>query len=93
MSRAAPMSHHAHLSPWRRVLALVRLERTDIGVVVVYGVIVSLLSLATPLAVQALVSTITSQALLQPLVVLSVLLAAALLAGGGMRTCSSSWSR
>ena len=85
MSSAAHTSHQ-HVSPWRRVLALIQLERTDIGVVVVYGVIVSLLSLATPLAVQALVSTITSQALLQPLMVLSVLLAAALLAGGAMRT-------
>lgn len=85
MSSAAH-TFHQHVSPWRRVLALVRLERTDIGVVVSYGVVVSLLSLATPLAVQALVSTITSQALLQPLVVLSVLLAAALLAGGALRT-------
>jgi len=77
---------HAHVSPMRRVMALVRLERTDVAVVVVYGIVVSLLALATPLAVQALVSSITSQALLQPLLVLSVVLAVALLAGGTLRT-------
>lgn len=76
----------SHISPWQRVRDLVRLERQDIAVVVVYGAIVAVLSLATPLAVSSLVSTIAFSNLLQPLLVLSVLLAAALLAGGLIRT-------
>jgi putative ABC transport system ATP-binding protein len=76
----------SHISPWQRVRDLVRLERHDIAVVFVYGAIVAVLSLATPLAVSSLVSTIAFSNLLQPLLVLSVLLAAALLAGGLIRT-------
>jgi putative ABC transport system ATP-binding protein len=76
----------SHVSPWQRVRDLVRLERQDIAVVVVYGAIVAVLSLATPLAVSSLVSTIAFSNLLQPLLVLSVLLAGALLAGGLIRT-------
>jgi ABC-type bacteriocin/lantibiotic exporter with double-glycine peptidase domain len=75
----------SHISPWRRVLDLVRLERRDIAVVVIYGAVVAILSLATPLAVSSLVSTIAFSNLMQPLLVLAVLLAAALLAGGFLR--------
>jgi putative ABC transport system ATP-binding protein len=76
----------SHISPWRRVFDLVRLERKDIAVIVVYGAVVAILSLATPLAVSSLVSTIAFSNLLQPLLVLAILLAAALLAGGLLRT-------
>lgn len=76
----------AHISPWQRVWTLVHLERKDIAVVVVYGGVVAVLSLATPLAVSSLVSTIAFSNLLQPLVVLSILLGVALLAGGLLRT-------
>ncbi|MEW6432657.1 MAG: ATP-binding cassette domain-containing protein [Myxococcota bacterium] len=69
---------HAHPSPVQRLWALVRLERDDLWVVAIYAVVVGLLTLATPIAVQALVSTVAFGTLLQPIVVLSLLLLAAL---------------
>lgn len=77
--------HVHHISPWQRLIALVDLERRDVAVVVIFGVLVALLSLATPLAVQALVSGIASSALLQPLIVVSVVLGVAILAGSILR--------
>ncbi len=74
-----------HASPLQRLWSLVKLERRDVGIVIAFGVIVSVLALATPLAVQVLVSSIATSALLQPLVVVSVLLGAALTAGGALR--------
>lgn len=69
---------HAHPSPVQRLWALVRLERDDLWVVAIYAIVVGLLTLATPIAVQALVSTVAFGTLLQPIVVLSLLLLAAL---------------
>jgi len=61
-----------------RVAALIRLERDDLAVVIVYAVAVGLLSLATPIAVQAVVNIVASAGLFQPLAVLSLLLFSAL---------------
>lgn len=61
------------VSSGSRLLSLVRLERDDVGVVVIYAAGVGLLSLATPLGVQFLVNTVAFGALLQPLVVLTLL--------------------
>lgn len=72
-------------TPWRRLWALVRTERRDLWVVVAYAVAVGGLSLATPLAVQALINTVAFGTLLQPLVVLGVLLMAALAASAVFR--------
>jgi len=65
-------------SPLRRARQLLALDRQDIGVIVVYGVALGLLSLAVPVAVQSLVNTVAFGSLIQPLVVLTVLLAVAL---------------
>ena len=65
-------------SPIRRLLALLDCERRDLLVVVVYSVGVGLLSLAVPLAAQALVNTIAFGSLVQPLVALTLLALAAL---------------
>ena len=62
------------------------LERADIWVVVVYSVAVGLVSLAVPVAVQALVNTVAFAALLQPLVVLCALVLVCLLGAGALRT-------
>jgi ABC-type bacteriocin/lantibiotic exporter with double-glycine peptidase domain len=80
---AAPLSalereRGYHPSPLRRLWALVHLERDDLWLVVIYAAVVGLLTLATPVAVQALVGTVAFGTLLQPLVVLSLLLLAAL---------------
>lgn len=60
--------------PWHRLRAFLRLERREISTVVIYAIIVGALTLATPVAVQALVNTVAFGAVLQPLVVLSILL-------------------
>jgi putative ABC transport system ATP-binding protein len=70
--------HHAHLRPWDRVWALLSLERDDLGVIVIYSAAVGVLSLATPIAVQSLVTTVAFGTLLQPIVVLALLFLVAL---------------
>lgn len=72
-------------SPLRRTRMLLALERPDIAVVVIYGVALGLLSLAVPIAVQSLVNTVAFGSLLQPLVVLTVLLAVALIGAAILR--------
>ncbi|MEI8259858.1 MAG: ABC transporter ATP-binding protein, partial [Deltaproteobacteria bacterium] len=69
---------HGHPSPLQRLRALVRLERDEIYVVLVFAIAIGLLSLVTPVAVQALVNSVAFGSLLQPLVVLSVLAMAGL---------------
>ncbi|WP_445370401.1 ATP-binding cassette domain-containing protein [Methylomonas sp. HW2-6] len=61
-------------NPLHRLKQLMLAEREDIGSLLAYGVGIGLMSLATPIAVQALVNTIAFGALLQPLVVLTLIL-------------------
>ncbi len=61
-------------SPLQRLQQLITLEREDIGILITYGVGIGVLSLATPVAVQALVNTIAFGALFQPLLVLTLVL-------------------
>lgn len=71
--------HHGdHPSPLARLRALLRTERDDLWVVLIYAIAVGLLSLATPVAVQALVNSVAFGALLQPIVVLTVIVSAVL---------------
>jgi putative ABC transport system ATP-binding protein len=69
---------HASVSPLWRLLGLIRPEGRDIRVVVAYAVGVGILSLATPLTVEALVSTVAMNLLVQQLVVLALILLACL---------------
>ncbi|MEZ4389782.1 MAG: ABC transporter ATP-binding protein [Polyangiales bacterium] len=69
---------HGHPTAFQRVRALLRMERDDLWVVLVYAVAVGLLSLATPIAVQALVNSVAFGALLQPIVVLTIIVFAVL---------------
>jgi len=64
--------------PWLRLRAFLSLEKRELWVVVVYAIVVGALTLATPVAVQALVNIVAFGSLLQPLVVLSMLLMAGL---------------
>ena len=75
---ARPLGSLGDLSTWHKLWALIRLERKALGAVVVYAICVGLLSLATPIAVQSLFTTVAFGTLLQPLVVLAILLASAL---------------
>jgi ABC-type bacteriocin/lantibiotic exporter with double-glycine peptidase domain len=69
-------------TPLGRLVALLRLEKDDLLVTVVYAIAVGLLSLATPLGVQTLVNTVAFGALLQPLLVITALLFAGLVFAG-----------
>ena len=72
-------------SPWRLVMALLRPEKPDIGVIFIYSVFIGLLSLTLPIAVQVLVNTVAFGTVLQPILVLSALVAAGLVFAAGLR--------
>ncbi|HJL19951.1 MAG TPA: ATP-binding cassette domain-containing protein [Sandaracinaceae bacterium LLY-WYZ-13_1] len=72
-------------SPMARLRSLLRQERHDVAVVLVYAIGVGLLTLATPIAVQAVVNTVAFGTLLQPLVVLALLLLAGLAFAAALR--------
>ncbi len=81
--------HGDHPTPMQRLRSLLWLERDDLKVVLVYAVAAGMLSLATPVAVQALVSTVTFGTLLQPLLVLSILVMAALAFAATLRALNT----
>lgn len=65
-------------TPFRRLRALLHGERRTLWVAAIYSVVIALLSLAVPVAVQSLVNTIAFGNVLQPLVVLTVFVFVAL---------------
>lgn len=71
-------------SPWKDTLVLLRGEKGNIGAITIYAVGVGLLSLALPLAVQTLVNTVAFGQLLQPIFVLTLMLAAGLVLAAGL---------
>ncbi len=73
------------LRPWPRVRRLLRIEREDVWVSIVYGLAIGVLSLMLPVAVQALVTTVAFGSVMQPLVVLTLLFALAAGAAGVLR--------
>lgn len=60
--------------PIRRLMLLLRPEWHDIWIILVFAFFAGLLSLSTPIAVEALVNTVAFGRLLQPVVVLAALL-------------------
>lgn len=74
------------LSPHHRLFALLRLERNDLWVAVVFSLAIGLLTLAVPITTQALVNTVAFGTLLQPLVVLSVLVFTLLVVSAVLQT-------
>lgn len=75
----------AKLSPIKRLLRLLFPERRDITIVIAFSVGVGIMTLATPVAVQALVNFVAFGGLLQPLVILGLLLLVFLSVAGAMR--------
>ena len=61
------------LKPFRRFIALLKPEAKDIRAILVFSIIIGLLSLTLPLAVEAVVNTIAYGRSLQPLIVLSLI--------------------
>ena len=62
------------ISPLRRLLRLLRPDNADIIAMTIFSLVVGVLTLAAPLAVEALVNTVAFGRYLQPVVVLSVVL-------------------
>jgi putative ABC transport system ATP-binding protein len=79
-----PDAHHG-ATPLERLRALVSVETDDLFTVLLYSLGVALLSLATPVAVQALVNTVAFGTAMQPLVVLTILLSGGLALGAGLQ--------
>ena len=74
MAGAVSPDHHAHLPPLRRLIELMRPERADLWLLLGLAVGSSLLALAPPVAVQALVNSVAMGGMGQPLAVLSAIL-------------------
>lgn len=66
------------MAPWDRLKAMLAGERPTLWVAVIYSVVIGLLSLVVPVAVQSLVNTIAFGSVLQPLVVLTLFVFVAL---------------
>lgn len=71
-------SSRKHLSPFRRFVRFLKFETDDIWTVVLFAFVSGVLGLATPLAVESLVNVVSWGTYLQPLIVLSIILFAAL---------------
>lgn len=76
-------------SPFRRLVSLLRLEREDVQIGVIYGVGVGIVSLAAPIGVQSLVSTVALGGLLQPVVVLTALVLVGLITVAALRAAQT----
>lgn len=70
--------HHEHPTPLRRFLQLLRLESSDVWMVVLFALVSGVLGLATPLAIESLVNVVSWGTYVQPLVVLALILLASL---------------
>ncbi len=76
-------------SPLARIRRLLDADTADLVTLLVYAMFVGLLTLALPIAVQALVNTVAFGALIQPIVVLSALLFAGLTFSATIRAFES----
>ncbi|QEG28888.1 putative ABC transporter ATP-binding protein [Gemmata obscuriglobus] len=76
--------HAAHMPPFRRLLGLLRPERGELWLVLLFAVCVGALTLATPVVAMAVVNTVALGTLIQQLVVLCVALFVALSLAAGL---------
>jgi putative ABC transport system ATP-binding protein len=88
---AVSAHRHAEIAdrPWQRLRAFLSLDARDLWIVLVHAIAIGGLTLATPIAVQALVNTIAFGSVLQPLVVLTALLFGGLLFSGALGVLST----
>lgn len=77
------------MTPFRRVLGMIRTERSDLWAVVIFSVVVGFLALASPIAVEALVNTVAFGRYLQPVIVLSGILLIFLGFAGAIRALNT----
>ncbi|QDT72333.1 peptidase domain-containing ABC transporter [Lacipirellula limnantheis] len=69
-----PSSAHEHPTPLSRLLTLLAPDRSDIGVILIFAVVIGLLALSSPIAVEALVNTVAFGQFVQPVIVLAGIL-------------------
>ncbi len=62
-----------HPKPTDRIFSLMRIERKDIWILVIYGIAVGILSLVVPIATSSLVNLVVFGVMLQPIIVLTFL--------------------
>jgi putative ABC transport system ATP-binding protein len=74
LEQAVSHDHHHHLTPFERLVAMLRPERTDLWLILGLGLGSGLLALSAPIAVQAVVNTVAMGGMGQPLVVLCTIL-------------------
>jgi ABC-type bacteriocin/lantibiotic exporter with double-glycine peptidase domain len=60
--------------PLQRLVSFLRPEAGDIGILAVFALVVGVLSLGTPIAVEAIVNAVAFERYMQPLVVLTIIL-------------------
>ncbi len=68
-----------------QIFQLLRLERRDIGIIVIYGIGIGILSLVIPIATSSLVNIVSFGVLIQPVVVLTFLVVCFLGFAGAMQ--------
>jgi putative ABC transport system ATP-binding protein len=83
-SSIAPDAEHGQ-TPWSRLLKLLSPDRGDIGVILVFALVIGLLALSSPIAVEALVNTVAFGKFVQPVVVLATILGVFLAFAAAMR--------
>lgn len=71
--------------PLQRLLSLLRAESSDVWVIVIFALVSGLLTMTTPLAVEALVNTVAFGRFLQPVIVLSRMLLTFLIFQAGLK--------
>ncbi len=76
---------HGHATPLERLAELIRLDRSDLWLLLTYTILTGIFALAVPLAAQALVNTIAAGISAQPLVVLTLLVGVGLLIAGCLK--------
>lgn len=76
---------HDHLTPLRRFLGLLNLDRRDIKLVFLFALVAGILALATPLAVESLINVVSWGTYVQPLIVLGGMLLVCLGIAGILR--------
>jgi putative ABC transport system ATP-binding protein len=77
------------MPPVSRLLAMIRLDSGDIGIITLFALVIGLLGLATPLAVESLVNTVVFGRYVQPIIILSLMLFVFLMFSGFLRILQS----
>ena len=74
-----------HWTPWQRLCSLLSAESLDLWMILLFAFVSGVLALATPLAVETLVNTVSFGALIQPIIVISLMLLAFLTFSAALR--------